>query len=388
MKEKDIIKKIIIILITISMIVIFNTSFAVNDNSIEEINSSEGNTNTENSSSNQSKTTGNGNTSNNSVNVNKNQTVNNNYSQKQTNSSTNNSVTQKKSSVATLSNLGITGEYDFSGFNSSKTLYNVTVPYDVETVEIYAKKGHVGQTLTGLGVKNLRVGSNAADVVVTAEDGVTTKKYTINIIRQTEEETKKEQEQLNVAENQENKENKENNEINKSLDLGLTNLKIKKVRLKPKFDINRYEYTATLWQDLNSLDIQAFSNQEDTNIEIIGNENLVEGENIITILVTNNNTDEIVTYQIIVNKDLSNPFLRDDRILYGSIAIAILFFILIIILIVKKVRKNRNNNYEYEYDFDNMVNGDIIPKALKEDKFKEKDQSEKSSNNSKGKRFK
>ena len=49
--------------------------------------------------------------------------------------------TQTKSNVATLSNLGIKGQYDFTGFTSSKTSYSVTVPNDVESVEIYASKG-------------------------------------------------------------------------------------------------------------------------------------------------------------------------------------------------------------------------------------------------------
>ena len=48
----------------------------------------------------------------------------------------------------------------------------------------------------------------------------------------------------------------------------------------------------------------ALATKENSNIEITGNENLKEGENIITIIVKGENEAETVTYQIIVNKTL------------------------------------------------------------------------------------
>ena len=96
---------------------------------------------------------------------------------------------QAKSNVATLANLGIKGQYDFTGFRAAKTSYSVTVPNEAESVEIYASKGQSGQKITGTGVKQLKEGTNAINVVVTAEDGTTTKTYTINIERKSAETT-------------------------------------------------------------------------------------------------------------------------------------------------------------------------------------------------------
>ena len=119
---------------------------------------------------------------------------NNNNSNNASNSNSNsNSNTQQqpqaKSNVATLANLGIKGQYDFTGFRAAKTSYSVTVPNEAESVEIYASKGQSGQKITGTGVKQLKEGTNAINVVVTAEDGTTTKTYTINIERKSAETT-------------------------------------------------------------------------------------------------------------------------------------------------------------------------------------------------------
>ena len=96
------------------------------------------------------------------------------------NTSTSNTTTTK-SSNANLSNLGIT-PYDFTGFRYGTTYYEVTVPEDTTTVEVYAKAQDTNATVTGIGSKSLESEENKVEVVVTAEDG-TKKTYTINIIR-------------------------------------------------------------------------------------------------------------------------------------------------------------------------------------------------------------
>lgn len=112
----------------------------------------------------------------------------------------NSNTAQTKSNIATLANLGINGQYDFTGFRATKTEYSVTVPNEVESVEIYAKKGQSGQKITGTGVKQLKEGTNAVNVVVTAEDGTTKKTYTINIERKSSQGTTEKVEE-NTAEN-------------------------------------------------------------------------------------------------------------------------------------------------------------------------------------------
>ena len=110
----------------------------------------------------------------------------------------------EKSNVAALSNLGIKPN-DFTGFNKNKTSYNVEVPYETEKVSVYATAANNGKVTSGTGNKTLQVGANAVNVVVTAEDGKTTKTYTLNIVRK-EQEVKEENtiSEGNVVENIEN----------------------------------------------------------------------------------------------------------------------------------------------------------------------------------------
>ena len=49
-------------------------------------------------------------------------------------------------------------------------------------------------------------------------------------------------------------------------------------------------------------EIEAIANDESATVEILGNEELKEGENIITIIVSANEGEEQVTYQIKANK--------------------------------------------------------------------------------------
>lgn len=101
--------------------------------------------------------------------------------------------TRRESSNANLSDFGII-PHDFTGFKYGTTTYDVTVPEDTESIEVYAKTQDSKATVSGTGIKTLEMGKNTFSVVVTAEDG-TTKTYTLNIIRGNEENSTAEQEQ-------------------------------------------------------------------------------------------------------------------------------------------------------------------------------------------------
>ena len=120
-------------------------------------------------------------------------------------SSNTNKTENKVSSDATLKNLGINPN-DFSGFKKTKTTYNVSVPYSTEKINIYAKATDSKATVTGTGSKTLKEGSNSFSVKVTAADKKTTKTYTLNITRKSEEkkqdtenEEKEQEEQVKTA---------------------------------------------------------------------------------------------------------------------------------------------------------------------------------------------
>ena len=178
------------------------------------------------------------------------------------NASNTKTTTSTKSNNANLSNLGIKPN-DFKGFKAQTTTYNVTVPNDVESVTIYATAQDSKASISGIGKKDLKEGTNKFDVIITAENGAT-KTYTINITKS------------------ENTENTENVQGQYTGD-GLATLDIENVELSPKFDTIVYEYTGKYIGEAASLNINATTTDPYYEVEITGNENLVEGENIINI---------------------------------------------------------------------------------------------------------
>lgn len=234
---------------------------------------------------------------------------------------------ENEESEARLKNLGIKPEeYDFSGFKRDTTSYSVEVPNEVTEVEVYAEPVSSKAQVTRTGKITLNEGVNKVEVKVTAEDG-TEMVYTLEITR--------------IASTT----NEEEPETNK--ELGLSSLNIKNFSLSPKFDPETYEYTLGIRNDIDSLEIEAKANNSNATVEIVGNENLKDGENIITILVSNAETEEYATYQIIVNKnaeseiagtvDWTNPSTwgLKEKIIVG---VAVLLVIVIIVAIIIKIK--------------------------------------------------
>ncbi|MBE6161469.1 MAG: prepilin-type N-terminal cleavage/methylation domain-containing protein [Firmicutes bacterium] len=98
----------------------------------------------------------------------------------------NNSSANSKSNDATLSNILLIGEYSLSPtFNSSVTHYSVTVPYSATslgTISTVPNDRNASVAITGN--SSFSVGTNnRVTIRVTAEDGTTTKTYTIDVTR-------------------------------------------------------------------------------------------------------------------------------------------------------------------------------------------------------------
>ena len=85
--------------------------------------------------------------------------------------------------------------------------------------------------------------------------------------------------------------------------LALTSLKIGEYTLTPEFSKDVLEYTLSeqIPNDITELLVEAVANKEGAKIEVTGNTELVEGENIIVVTVTLG--EETVKYQIKVNKE-------------------------------------------------------------------------------------
>ena len=263
-----------------------------------------------------------------------------------------------KSSNANLSNLGIT-PHDFKGFKHGTTYYEVAVPEDIESVEVYAKTQDEKATLVGTGWKKLEKGENKVEVIVTAEDG-TTKTYTINIIREIQQEEDGEVEQpVNIEDGN-----------------GLLDLKFENLTLEPEFSTNVYEYTLKYIGKETKLNIETKPTSENYIVEIIGNDNLEEGENIITILVSEKNGDNVATYQITVNKSLEDyeAIAREQarkektqKIIIGIVIAVVVIGIIVFVII----RRRRNKNFAEEYSgigFYAKQDENDMPKALREEK--------------------
>lgn len=264
-------------------------------------------------------------------------------------------TTTSKSNNANLKNLGITPN-DFSGFKANNTTYNVTVPNNVEQVKVYATAQDSKATVTGTGNQKLKVGTNVLNVVVKAEDG-TNKTYTINVTRkeesETTEETSNQTEDENTSENEEESSSEKQENINSAVDL--VKLAIDGYTLTPEFSADVYEYELNINGNLTELNVIAEGANHNVEIEIVGNKDLQEGENVITILVHNQETGIYSTYQIMVNKtniDLEslNTTLNDaikKANLVRTIIIGILIFI-VLVIIVFIVMKQKYKNIKQE----------------------------------------
>lgn len=160
---------------------------------------------------------------------------------------------------------------------------SITVGADTSSINIKATANSSKAKVTGTGTKELETGTNNFNIKVTAEDGGS-KTYKVTVIREEQVDDNPNIEDPNQLQAQE---------------LRLSSLKIQGVELNPTFNSEVFEYTVYVVNE-NELKIDAISNMEETKIEISGNTNLIEGENIATIKLIKD--DKTVEYKIKINK--------------------------------------------------------------------------------------
>ena len=271
----------------------------------------------------------------------------------------------EKSSNNKLKMLGITPN-DFRNFKSGTTTYYITVPYEVSEVNVYAEKDDPAQTISGTGDVNLKVGKNTVRVVCTAEDG-TTKTYTMYITREAEivEEQEEEPEETETPVEEEPVEEEpatteEPTDETEDKTLGITGLNIvaktedgKELlpELSPAFIENVYEYMLAVPISVTDIEVTAQTEAGTPKIEVMGNKNLAEGENLVTAIVEVGNNTKI--YQITVTKTeqitetvLSNEIIMQLAIIAAVATLIIVAIIAIIIMIVRNKRKDKKQPAE------------------------------------------
>ena len=162
------------------------------------------------------------------------------------------------------------------------------------------------------------------------------------------------------------------------------------------------EYRIELKENLDKLDIEAIATEENANVEITGNENLQDGENVITILVKGDTEDKNVAYQIIVNKSVENQEETNTNKIKNIIivsTVAVLVLIVIIIIVVSKVKNKKNeafipyggvfeDNDVNENDSFNNYDNNNDSNIEENNDFEEYEEEKPKKKRSKGKRFK
>ena len=199
-------------------------------------------------------------------------------------------------------------------FNPNITTYNVTVPSNVTTFDINAVASDSKANVNVSGNTNLVTGNNVVNVTVTAENG-TVKTYTINVL----------------------KESATNNY--------LASLKIKGYELDKDFDKETNKYNITIKdKKTKSLDIEAIAEDPKATIEIIGNEDLMEGRNIIKVVVTSEKGEEN-TYNLVVNiASDDDKELKEEKTLNTFMIITIIIIIIIVVGGLIATYKPKENN--------------------------------------------
>ena len=238
---------------------------------------------------------------------------------------------EEKSNVKTLKSLTVERFTLEPEFDPNITEYSLTVGADVEKLDIGVIAEDPKSTVEIVGNNELLIGENTVNVKVTAEDG-TVRTYTIN--------------------------------VTKVADVGvkLSELSIESYTLSPEFSSDVFEYTLNITDtSITNLAINAKSDEENVDIEIVGNNELKLGKNIITILVTSKNDNLTTTYQIVVNIEETQPENNqiiagiDNNDLFMYIGIGVVVLVILIIIIVVIVRKRRNaketDDYDDEEDF-------------------------------------
>jgi len=181
-------------------------------------------------------------------------------------------VNRLPSSNANLSALTITSGSLSPVFTSSGTNYAATVANSVTDVTVTTTLSDSTATVQLTGGIGLIVGANMVTAKVTAQDGTTTKIYTVLVNRLP------------------------------STNANLSALAISSGSLSPAFTSNGTSYTATVANSVTSLTVTPTVSDSTATVQVTGGTGLVVGGNVVTAKVTAQDGVTIKTYTIIVTR--------------------------------------------------------------------------------------
>lgn len=268
---------------------------------------------------------------------------------------------EEEKANANLKSLTVEGFSLSPSFSADVLEYSMQVEMETEKLNITAEAENEKATVKIEGNETLAEGENIVKIIVTAEDGTTTKTYTIKV-------TKEE----NI--------------------FGLKSLNIKDTDISSSFKTDVYDYEVYI-KNIDMLDIEAIATEEDATVEILGNENLQEGENIITIIVKSKDETKTITYQIkatklVVTEQTEQKTIDTKYIIYGVIGGILLIALVGVVIYTIKNRKeemymeNGTDDFEYypedlpEKQDDEYYPEDLPEKVEKNNYFEEDNYSE------------
>ena len=260
---------------------------------------------------------------------------------------------QKADQNSYLKQLEIKGYELYPSFNKFVNEYFLPIPSEVTELEVEALPEIEGHKVDVSGNTNLTRETGTITIVSHPKKGGTKTTYKINVSKQ------------------------------KSNGLYLTEFKVSNGETdsegnKKYFDINpdlnkdafKYDVAVSMVDAIKNLEFELTPSIEGATVEIIGNENLKEGLNNITILLTDG-SGNITTYALEVKINLGNTviseyskgklydiaydtknwfvsFLSDEKNVIISLVVIGVVLLLIIILIIRKIRKSRRMDEKKE----------------------------------------
>ena len=160
-------------------------------------------------------------------------------------------------------------------FDSNIQEYYLIIDESVESIDVTAIPENRESQVRITGNENLKSGKNVIQIEVTSKDKTNTKNYTINVT-------------------------KTNNPEKANADL--ETLAVENYDIIPEFYDNITNYKVEISNNTNKLNILAIPSDTDAKVRITGNENLKEGNNIIYITVTAEDSITTKKYNINVYK--------------------------------------------------------------------------------------
>lgn len=230
-----------------------------------------------------------------------------------------------KSSNNYLEQLSVSGYELIPKFDKQTINYSIENEITDSEVEINAKAADERATIKGMGKVKLQSGENNLRVDVVAENGMT-RTYFIKVTKKVENEK-----------------------------LKLSNLKLfaidtegnrETINLNENFNSDVYLYNCYVYSNIEKIELEATTENDDDSITIEGNDHLEEGKNTITVSIKNDDEDEVI-YKIEVNKEVAkeNNASKEIKKSNNKLYIVFLIIVILIIFIIKSIIKKNKRKH-------------------------------------------